>query len=98
MVHSADEISRTHIVDTPLDGYAPAFLRGGSVVHMQDPTNVKTTLDLDNNFTMLIAYKPSATDPDIWIANGTIMDIKSYDDDTIISECIKKNCLEKLNY
>jgi hypothetical protein len=59
---------------------------------------VQTTLDLDNNFTLLIAYKPSLTDPSIWVANGTIMDIKSYDDQTIIQECIEKNCLEKLSY
>jgi len=41
---------------------------------------VKTTYDLDNNFTMLVAYKPSEKDPSIWVANGTIMDITSYDD------------------
>jgi len=34
MVQSGDQLGQTHIIDTPLDGYAPSFLRGGSVLHL----------------------------------------------------------------
>jgi len=80
----------------PLNGVLPSFIRGGSIIPVQNTHAVQNTKDLDNVLNLVIALTPQDMIRDI--AAGTILGISNYSNDASINRCIgQNNCLINLN-
>ena len=79
-------------VQAPLDSNAPIFIKTGSIVFVQNTTNVTKVSDLSNKFKLKIALDSDLT------ASGFILGIENYTDDfNILNSCAGKNdCLIKM--
>ena len=79
-------------VETPYNAPAPQFLRSGHIVHKQNVERVLTTEDLNDEFELIVGLKKDVEN-DLYSAKGSLMGIKSFDDDTIYYRCMEDNCL-----
>jgi len=87
-----DTIYRTKRVQTPFNAPVPMFLRAGHIVHRQKVDHVLTTADLNNEYELIVALEKDANS-EILTANGFMMGIKSFDDDSVYDRCMQDNCL-----
>jgi len=71
----------------------PYFLQGGHLIFTQtvDGQNVKSTEDLNNIFTTIIALN------DEYYAEGNVLLASNYSEHYIYDHCVKQNCLLKLS-
>jgi len=91
-----DATERTLRVETPYDAPVPMFLRAGHIVHMQKVDHVLSTEDLNNDFELIVALeeKPGS---ELLTAEGFIMGISSFDDNSVHDKCMEDNCLYNIN-
>ena len=73
-------------IAAPLQAVLPVFIKGGSIVHTQNTTNVLSTVDLDNQFSLVVALQQ--TDNATYLATGTMMSITNYQDDGAVEGCL----------
>lgn len=79
-------------VDAPLNDTLPIFIKGGSIIHLQNVENIQSTKDLNNTFNLVVALTPASADNSV--AFGQIMGISNYSKDTSLDRCLGRNdCL-----
>jgi len=79
-------------VKAPLNDTLPIFVKGGSIIHMQNVDNVQTTKDLDSTFNLVVALTPTSADNSL--SFGQMMGIVNYTDDASVDRCLDQNdCL-----
>lgn len=79
----------------------PIFIKEGSIIFWQKTENVTKTRQLDNVFGITLAMKSnedvSNTTTKVYKANGTILSIKNYNNDTNINTCLNQACFYQLS-
>jgi hypothetical protein len=71
----------------------PLFIKGGRIIFQQsDLTDVRATKDLNNNFKLICALEPSAQ-KSLSSASGFLTLLNNFDDEGVIGNCIKNNCV-----
>jgi len=91
-VMTKEEAERVQRVETPFNAPVPLFLRGGHIVHRQDVQHVLSTEDLNDEFEFVVALEKDAEKNQL-TASGSIMGIETFDDNSVHSRCMEKNCL-----
>ena len=92
-VYNASETSpKTLSFAAPLNGSLPVFIRGGSLVAVQNVENVTSTKDLDNVINLVVGMRSYLAKSDL--GSGYILGIGNYSDEASVDKCIGKNdCL-----
>jgi alpha-glucosidase (family GH31 glycosyl hydrolase) len=85
---------QTYKISAPLGGNAPLFLREGSIVFVNQVDDVMRTSDLTNDFILKIVLKKTSGGE--LSAEGFLLGTPSYDDDSIIQNCLEKTCINKI--
>jgi alpha-glucosidase (family GH31 glycosyl hydrolase) len=95
-VVNKESTDRVKIIQTPFNASVPLFLRGGHIVHRQDVTHVLSTGDLNDQFELIVALDRDQGSG-LLSAQGSIMGIQSFDDDSVYHRCMEDNCLYDIN-
>jgi len=90
-------------LNVSIETVTPVFMRGGYIVMVQDSSTVMSSKDLNNEFSMIIAlseeknanYGP-ANGMKSLSSRGEILDIQSYDEETVYEQCILNDCVLEL--
>jgi alpha-glucosidase (family GH31 glycosyl hydrolase) len=88
----AGTVTRPALLNTT----APIFIRGGHIVSVQDTQKVNRTDDLDNIYTLVIAFKETEK-TGYHYALGDMVGIKNFDSQTVMAKCRLDNCLYTVN-
>jgi len=96
------EKDRTSIVSS--ETLTPAFVRGGWVIMMQNSSEVNSSRDLGNEFSMVVALPEEKSSKVSEVLNmrslasvGEILDIDSYDENTVYEQCVQEDCVLNLS-
>lgn len=87
----------THLLtDIQLTDLLPVFVREGGLVGTQDTKNVVNTQQLDNVFLLsmplaLSAHRSNATQQ-VYESVGGLLSIKDFNDESLVSQCVKSGC------
>jgi len=79
-----------------LNTTAPIFIRGGHIVPVQETEKVNRTDDLDNIYTLVIAFKETDR-TGFHYALGDMVGIKNFDSPNVLAKCKLDNCLYTVN-
>jgi len=79
-----------------LNTTAPIFIRGGHIAATQDTDKVNRTDELDNVYTLIIAFKETQKTGSHY-ALGDMVGIKNFDSTNVMSKCRLDNCLYTVN-
>ena len=86
------EDAKNVTIPIPLNATLPVFIKGGSIVHTQDVSNIRRSDDLSNIFNFVVALTPVAGDSSV--AFGQMMGIKNYTSDDSLDKCTgTEDCL-----
>jgi len=76
----------------PLNFTVPFFMRGGHILGWQDTTNVSSTADLNDVYTLMVSLQEQ--NYSVFYANGPLLGIHDMSDLSIVSKCLNgKNCV-----
>ncbi len=80
----------------------PLFIKEGGAILTQDTQFVRQTKDLGNVFQLVAGFKldqsKSTEQIKVYHAVGSIMSIKDYSDDSLVTRCISQGCLYTMNF
>lgn len=79
-------------IESPLNASAPAFVRAGSIVSMQNTSNVTKTFELDNNF-KLCAFMENQNSS----ASGYLLGVANYTDEAAVKDAFENNCMTEFS-
>jgi len=73
-------------IAAPVQAVLPVFIKAGSIVHRQNTTNVLSSVDLNNQFSLVVALQQ--TGDASYLATGRMMSITNYQDDGAVEGCL----------
>ena len=98
------QAANNRTINVTIESVTPTFIRGGWVIMVQDTSTVMSSRDLDNEFSLIaalpeekIANNSKVDGMKSLLAIGEILDIQSYDEETVYEQCILSDCVLQLS-
>jgi len=92
VVKNKKDANRVERISTPFDASVPLFLRAGHIIHRQKVDNIQSTEDLNDEFELIVGFDREDNSSPLK-AQGSIMGIENFDEDSVYYRCIEENCL-----
>lgn len=83
-----------HLLQAPINSSAPLFIKESSIVHTNDVTNVVRSSQLNNHYTLKIAFREIEASPlTVYEAEGKLLSISNLESANVLDKCVSKNCV-----
>lgn len=97
-VNKVSEKAESIKIENALRDMPPVFLRSGKIIFTNDIVDVRSTVDLNNAFSLLIAFNSFDKDSEskISLSTGVIPALNNYHSRKSVESCMQNDCYVKI--